>query len=58
LYFLSQLPKNILKKKKVEIHSFFRFIINFVVIPFVIGYFFILYSYSVKVLLNFDEWPH
>jgi len=58
LFFLSQLPKDILKNKKIEIHNFFKFIINYVTVPFVIGYFFILYSYSLKVLLNFNNWPH
>lgn len=38
-------------------NAFFSFLIRFVVIPFVFVYFIILYLYSFRVLLNFNEWP-
>lgn len=40
-----------------EIHSFFAFLIKFVATPFIFLYFAILYAYTVKVLLNFSDWP-
>lgn len=58
LFALVQIPK------KEEFFSeyfneqvFFSFVIRYVVIPFVLFYFFILYAYSFKVLLNFGDWP-
>lgn len=57
-FFLSQLPKKTLTNKKVDIHSFFKFLIKYISIPFIFIYFFILYAYTIKVLLNFNDWPH
>ncbi len=58
LFALSQIPN---KKSFLENHfnqnAFFSFLIKFVAIPFIYLYFFILYAYTIKVLLNFKEWP-
>jgi uncharacterized membrane protein YiaA len=39
------------------VNKFFSFLIRFVATPFIYIYFFILYAYTVKVLLNFSDWP-
>ncbi len=58
LFALTQIPN---KKSFIENdfkeNTFFSFLIKFVATPFIYLYFFILYAYSVKVLLNFNDWP-
>jgi hypothetical protein len=58
LYFLTQFPRVAdIEKRKYDINKFFSFLIRFIAVPFIILYFIILYAYSVKVLLNFQDWP-
>jgi hypothetical protein len=38
-------------------NKFFSFLVKYVAIPFIYIYFLILYAYTVKVLLNFQDWP-
>ena len=57
IYALSKIPK---EESKVEVlvqNKFFIFILKYLLIPFIYIYFLILYSYSLKVLLNFWDWP-
>ena len=58
LFALTQIPK---KKEFRENHfnenMFFSFLTKFVAIPFITIYFLILYAYSIKVLMNFGDWP-
>lgn len=56
-YALSQfVEKKDLKEKKLN--NFLVFFIKYIVFSFVILYFIILYAYSVKVLMNFWNWPN
>ena len=61
LFFLVNLPeeKEWTKRKTntVADNKFFAFLINYVGLPAIFIYFIILYAYTVKVLLNFSEWP-
>ena len=61
MYFLANLP-NFSEKNQFEINEvankkFFSFLINYVGLPAIVIYFLILYAYTVKVLINFSEWP-
>ncbi len=58
LFGLTQIPyeKNV-DTRHFEVNKFFSFLIRFVATPFIYIYFFILYAYTVKVLLNFSDWP-
>jgi len=58
LFFLTQIPdkKNILENN-FKLDKFFSFLVNYIIIPFIFIYFFILYAYSIKVLLNINNWP-
>jgi hypothetical protein len=38
-------------------NKFYSFLINFVALPAIYIYFVILYAYTIKVLLNFSDWP-
>jgi flagellar biosynthesis protein FliQ len=38
-------------------NTFFSFLVKYIAIPFIFVYFIILYAYSVKVLMNFSQWP-
>lgn len=44
-------------KSQFEINRFFSFLIRYLATPAVYIYFIILYAYSIKVLLNFSDWP-
>lgn len=44
-------------KEEVQITPIETFITKYIGIPFIIIYFIILYIYSIKILLNFWEWP-
>ena len=37
--------------------KFFTFLIKYIGVPFIYVYFLILYVYSIKVLMNFSDWP-
>lgn len=58
LYYLIHLPetRNI-EKQNYEVNRFFAFLIRYIATPFIILYFIILYAYSAKVLMNFQDWP-
>lgn len=57
IFFLSQLPKEIDNKDLINLDNFSKFLLKYIAIPFIYIYFFILYAYTIKVLLNFSEWP-
>lgn len=58
IYALSQLPKQKeYNKSNIKENVFFTFLIKYIATPFIYIYFIILYSYTVKVLLNFSDWP-
>ena len=56
LFALSELPKDFNTKEYPE-NAFSSFLIKYVATPFICVYFIILYAYSLKVLLNFSDWP-
>lgn len=56
LFWLSQVP-HASEWEKYKTSAFFNFLVKFVAIPFVSIYFLILYAYTIKVLLNFSDWP-
>ncbi len=58
IFALTQVPDEASFKKDTFVeNAFFSFLIKYVWIPFIFVYFIILYTYSVKVLLNFWDWP-
>ena len=58
IFALYNIPKKTeYNKTSFNENKFFTFIIKYAAIPFIFIYFFILYSYTIKVLLNFGEWP-
>jgi hypothetical protein len=58
LYGLIHMPRVVeIDQKKYETNRFFSFLIKYVAVPFIYIYFAILYAYSLKVLMNFSEWP-
>ena len=58
LYGLIHLPQaSMIEKRTYEINRFFSFLIRYIAIPFIVLYFIILYAYSVRVLMNFHDWP-
>ncbi len=58
IYGLIALPhKGDLDQKSYEINRFFSFLIRYIAVPFIFIYFLILYAYSAKVLMNFQDWP-
>jgi len=58
IFALTQIPdKKSFKESHFNENVFFSFLIKFVATPFIYLYFFILYTYTIKVLLNFSEWP-
>lgn len=60
-YLLANLPK--LQDNKgsfistIVENKFYSFLINYVALPAIFIYFVILYAYTVKVLMNFSQWP-
>jgi len=58
LYGLIHLPRTTeLDTKNFQTNKFFWFLIRFVGVPFIYIYFLILYAYSIRVLMNFSDWP-
>jgi len=52
---------HISKKENIEkiiLNSFWKFIIKYILVPFLYIFFIILYVYSIKVILNFNQWPN
>ena len=59
LYALIHFPElKEIKKNTYDTNRFFSFLVRFVGIPFILVYFIILYAYSVRVLMNFQDWPN
>lgn len=56
VFWLTQIPKNNLNEEAKQ-NKFFDFLVKYIWIIFIAIYFIILYAYSVKVLLNFSDWP-
>lgn len=58
LYCLIHLPRSRdIEKRHYDVNRFFSFLIRYIATPFIVLYFIILYAYSAKVLLNFQDWP-
>lgn len=58
LFALSEVPKKSdFEAKTYSWNVFFEFLIRYIAIPFIYVYFIILYAYTIKVLLNFSDWP-
>ncbi len=58
LFALSHVPKKeTFTKASVTENKFFTFLIKYIGVPFIYIYFLILYAYSIKVLMNFSDWP-
>ncbi len=58
IYFLIHLPsRNQIQKHDFHLATFTGFFFKFVMIPFMYLYLVILYTYTLKVLANFHEWP-
>lgn len=58
IFWLINLPeKNSLDKENFYENKFFSFLVKYIWIPFIYVYFLILYAYTVKVLINFSDWP-
>lgn len=58
LYALLQIPnKKEAKSEHFNENIFFSFLIKYIAIRFIYVYFLILYAYTIKVLLNFWDWP-
>lgn len=58
LYCLWKLPlKEDFLQEHLNENKFISFLIKYISIPFIYIYFIILYSYSIKVILNFADWP-
>lgn len=55
---LTQLPnKESFETTLFTENWFFHFLIRYIALPFIYIYFIILYAYTLKVLMNFSEWP-
>lgn len=58
IFALTQVPeKSSFTKDNFVENAFFSFLVKYVWVPFIIIYFIILYAYSIKVLINFWDWP-
>jgi len=58
IFALAQLPKReYFTESNFHENVFFSFLVKYIAIPFILVYFVILYIYSIKVLVNFSEWP-
>lgn len=59
IFWLINIPNDqeIFSEKWFVENKFFSFLVRYIAIPFIYIYFIILYAYSIKVLLNFSDWP-
>lgn len=57
IFFLINLPTNDERKNTFAESKFAYFLVNYLGLSAITIYFVILYAYSIKVLLNFSEWP-
>jgi hypothetical protein len=59
IFFLVNLPTlKINHDEKIQDNKFYSFLINYIGLPAIVIYFIILYSYTIKVLINFSDWPN
>lgn len=57
-FLLYNIPKKeLVSKNELYENKFFSFLVKYVFISFIYLYFVILYIYTVKVLINFQDWP-
>ncbi len=57
-YALREFPySSDITKDRYEVNRFFSFLVRYVATPAVYIYFIILYAYSVRVLMDFSDWP-
>lgn len=58
LYGLIQFPDpSAINRDEYDTNRFFSFLVRFVGMPAILVYFVILYAYSIRVLVNFHDWP-
>jgi len=61
VFFLVNLPSAKVGESKdmseIQSNKFYAFLINYVGIGAIVIYFLILYAYTIKVLINFSDWP-
>lgn len=58
IFTLTQIPdKKTFNENNFIENKFFSFLVKYIAVPFIYIYFIILYAYSIKVLLNFHQWP-
>lgn len=58
IFALTQLPaSNSFNQNNFVENKFFSFLVKYIAIPFIYIYFIILYTYSIKILINFWSWP-
>ncbi len=58
IFFLANLPNiEVNIEEKIEDNKFYSFLIKYVGLPAITLYFVILYAYTIKVLINFSQWP-
>lgn len=58
IYLISYLPRTVdINKQSYDGNKFFSFLIRYIALSFIVIYFIILYVYTIKVLLNFSDWP-
>ncbi len=58
IFALTKIPdKTEIEENTFKENLFFNFILKYIAVPFILVYFVILYAYSIKVLLNFSDWP-
>jgi len=58
IFALTQIPeKKSYNQNHFNENIFFSFLVKYIAIPFIYIYFIILYAYSIKVLINFWDWP-
>jgi len=62
IFFLVNLPSvkesELGKLSDIQANKFYSFLINYVGLPAIFIYLLILYSYTIKVLIHFSDWPH
>lgn len=56
LFFLVRFPRSMPVNLEVA-ERFLHFMVRYIALPFICVYFVILYAYTVKVLINFGDWP-
>lgn len=58
IFALARIPdRDVIGEEQGSENVFFTFLVKYVGLPFIVLYFVILYAYSLKVLMNFSDWP-